>query len=214
MPQQKFKNPWAAQGSATDQQRGDLFVVALQFPPILNVGGGVAGVNLWESEVGFAVEQFPFPDRNREMIGIKYMNQTNFMIGADQPSSPINMTIRWAFNRRTAELLERWNWLISNPRTGGVALTSAVKSSGWFHWLVPNMARQANVDDVTDADTMSIGASYFLEGCLVQNLKPSDGNMTSSTGVNLSFGVQIDRYYPRNPGDLTVQDVLAFAQLP
>ncbi len=213
MPAQKFKNMFAAQGSGTDQQRSDLFVVNLQFPSLLNVGGGVAGTNLWESECGFAVESNPFPDRSREMIGIKFMNQTNFMIGPDTPSQPINFTVRWAFNRRTAELLERWHWLMSNPRTGGVALTSAVKTTGMFYWLVPNMARQANIDDVTDADTMSLGASYFLEGCLVQNLKPSDANMTQSGGVTLSFGVQIDRYYPRRPADLTVTDILAFANL-
>lgn len=214
MPQQKFKNPWASQGSGTDQQRQDLFVVQLAFPSLLNVGGGIAGVNLWESECGFAVEQFPFPERTREMIGIKYMNQTNFMIGADTPSAPIAMTIRWAFNRRTAELLERWHWLTSNPQTGGAALTSAVKTKGAFYWLTPNMARQANVDDTSNDDTMTLGACYVLEGCLMQNLKPSDANMTASTGVTLTFGLQIDRYYPRRTSDLAVRDILAFAQLP
>ncbi len=213
MPAQKFKNMWAAQGSATDQQRSDLFILNLQFPSVLNVGGGKAGVNLWESECGFAVENFPFPERDREMTGIKYLNQTNFMIGADTPSAPINIAVRWAFNRRTAELIERWNWLISNPRTGGVALTSAVKSTGMFYWLVPNMARQANIDDVTDSNTMSLGAAYYLEGVLPKSLKPSDANMVQSGGVTLQFGLQIDRYYPSKPSDLTVTDILAFANL-
>lgn len=212
MPAQTFKNIFAAQGSATDQQRGDLFLVNMQLPSILNVGGGVAGVNLWEAEIGFAVESFPFPERDREMIGIKYMNQTNFMIGAETPSAPINVGVRWCFNRRTAELLERWHWLISNPVTGGVALTSAVKTTGMFYWLVPNMDRQADVDDISSGDTMNLGAAYFLEGVMLKSLKPSDGNMTNSTGVTLQAGFQIDRYYPRSPSDLSVQDILAFAR--
>lgn len=213
MPAQKFKNMFAAQGSGTDQQRSDLFILNLQFPSVLNVGGGVPGTNLWESECGFAVEANPFPERDREMIPIKYLQQTNFMLGADTPTAPITIPVRYAFNRRTAELLERWHWLMSNPRTGGVATTSAVKSTGMFYWLVPNMARQANVDDVTDADTMSLGASYFLEGVLVKSLKPSDANMTQSGGVTLQLGIQIDRYYPRKPTDLRVNDILAFANL-
>lgn len=213
MPAQKFKNMWAAQGSATDQQRSDLFIVNLQFPQLLNVGGGTPGVNLWEAECGFAVEAFPFPERDREMQPIKYLNQTNFSIGADTPTAPINVTLRWAFNRRTAELLERWHQLISNPRTGGVALTSAVKTTGMFYWLIPNMARQVNVDDTTDAETMTLGPSYALEGVLVKSLKSSDANMAQSGLVTLQLGLQIDRYYPRKPRDLTVTDILAFANV-
>lgn len=209
MAQLKFKNPFGAQGAGTDQQRTDLFGVVLNFPGILNVGGGVAGVNLWESECGFAVEGFPFPERTREMIGVKYLNQTNFVIGADTPSTPINIPVRYAFGRRTAELLERWHWLTSNPRTGGVALTSAVKSTGEFYWLVPDMSIQRNVDSLNE-NVMAVGAKYFLEGCLVAGLKPGDASMTSSTGVNLQFSLQVDRYYPLEIANLTVPAALSF----
>jgi len=202
MPQLKFKNPFAAQGSGTDQQRQDLFVVTLALPQRLNVGGGVAGSNLWESEISFAVEQFPFPERTREMIPIKYMQQTNFMVGADSPTGAITIPVRWAFNRRTAEILERWHWAISNPRTGGVAISSAIKTDGYFYWLQPNMDKQFDVEDTSDADTMLFGPTYRLEGCLVQGLKPSDANMTASAGVTLQFGLQVDRYYPDTPDNL------------
>lgn len=208
MAQQKFKNPFGAQDSGIDQQRTDLFGVTLKFPDVLNVGGGVAGANLWESECGFAVESFPFPDRTREMIPTKYLQQTNFSIGPDAQSGAINIPVRYAFNKRTAELLERWHWLTSNPKTGGVGLTSAVKSSGSFYWLVPNMARQQNVEDTSENDTLSIGAAYYLEGVLVQGLKPGDANMTGNGNVNLSFSIQIDRYYPMNLRDLTVPTII------
>ncbi len=210
MPQLKFKNVFGAQGSGTDQQRSDLFGVSLKFPQALNVGGGAPGANLWESECGFAVEQFSFPDRNVEMIPIKYLQQTNFMVGADAPTSPINLILRYAYNRRTAELLERWKWLISNPRTGGAAQTSAVKTSGRFYWLVPNMAKQVEIEDPSDQDTMAIGAAYYLEGCLLQNLKPSDANMTQNGGATLSFGLQCDRYYPLRIADLDVGTIAGF----
>lgn len=198
----QFKNIWAAQGSETDQQRSDLFVFSLDYPRLLEPGG----VGLWDDQCGFAVESHPFPERDREMLPIKYLNQTNFMIGADTPSAPLTVGVRYAFNRRTAELLERWHWLISNPVTGGVALTSHVKTTGMFYWLVPNMEVQRDADrtDATGRDTMKFGAAYKLEGVLVKSLKPSDANMTQSGGVTLQFGLQIDRYYPLNPRALTV----------
>lgn len=194
------KNMWGAARSNVDQQRSDLFVVSLNFPPALGVGSA----NVWDAECAFAVEQFPFPDRDREMIGVKYLNQTNFQIGADTAPGPIAIMVRHAFNRRTAELLEQWHWLTSNPQTGGVALTSAVKADGHFYWLVPDMARQFNVRDVSATPALARGSAYYLEGCLVKNLKPSDANMAQTGLVTLTFSLQIDRYYPLDPTQLTI----------
>lgn len=208
--QLRFKNMFGAAQGGVDQQRTDLFAVLLQFPRILNVGGGSPSANLWEAEVAFAVESFAFPDRSVEMIPVKYLQQTNFMIGADTASGPVNMVVRYAYNRRTGELMERWKWLISNPRTGGVAQTSVVKTTGKFFWLVPNMAQQADIEDTSpNAEVMKFGGAWHLEGCLLQNLKPSDASMTQSTGATFTFGLQCDRYYPLNVTDLNVADPFA-----
>jgi len=210
---QRFKNNWGGAGSNLDQQRSDLFVIDLKFPAILNSGNGQrSSAGLWESECAFAVSQFPFPDRARDTIPVKFLNQTNHTIGADAQTSNIDIQVRYAFNRRTAELLERWNWLTSNPVTGGVALTSAVKSSGYFYWLVPNMNKQANVDDQTEADVMLKGPAYFLEGVLVRNVKPTEAaNMEQAGLVNLTFSITVDRYYPKTPDALTFQQFNGFA---
>lgn len=200
MAKVSFKNQWGAAGSGIDQQRGDLFYVLLQFPTILR---GVGGTNLWDQECGFAVEQFPFPERTRQMIPIKYLQQTNHQIGGDDPAGQIDIVVRYAFNRRAAELLERWHWLTSNPATGGVALTSAVKANGLFYWLIPNMGKIANIDDLTETDVMRPGGAYRLEGCLVRGLKPSNADVTSGNNlVTLTFSLQIDRYYPARVSDL------------
>jgi hypothetical protein len=194
-----FKNPWGAANSGVDQQRSDLFYVTLEFPRLLLTGG----TNTWDQECGFAVERFPFPDRARQMIPVKWMNQTNHQIGADEASGPIDMGVRYAFNRRAAELLERWHWITSNPATGGVATTSAIKTNGMFVWYIPNMAKIANVDDLSTNDVLIPGSAYRLEGCLVRNYKPSDANMTTGNeGVVLTFSLQIDRYYPVRVSDL------------
>lgn len=215
MPQ-VFKNIWGAAGSNLDQQRNDLFVVDLRFPSLLNVGNGnTPSVGLWEAECAFAVSQFPFPDRVRETIPIKYLNQVNHTIGADAPSGPIDIQVRYAFNRRTAALLERWFWLTSNPVTGGVALTSQVKSTGWFYWLIPNIDKQKNVDDHSESNVMFKGPSYFLEGVIVRNLKPAEtANMETAGLVNLTFSLQIDRYYPKVPDDLTYRTLSGYAGTP
>jgi hypothetical protein len=200
-----FKNIWGSAGSSTDQQRADLFVISLNFPAGLSLGNNQsAGVNIWDSEVAFAVQDFPFPARSREMIPIKYLNQTNLQLGADTAMAPIDITVRWAFNRRTAELLERWNWATSNPITGGVAQSSAIKSSGTFWWLIPNTAEQLSVDDITATNVMQNGPSYFLEGLMVKELTPSHADMKSSDLVSLKFSLQIDRYYPLLPDNLTI----------
>ena len=195
------KNLWGAARSNIDQQRGDMFVVSLNYPAALGAGSA----NVWDSECAFAVEKFPFPPRDRDMIAIKYLNQTNHQIGADSATTAIEITVRYAFNRRTAELLEQWNWLISNPVTGGVAITSAVKSDGFFYWLVPDMSRQFDPQDISNTPAMVTGAAYYLEGCLPKQLHPSGADMTVGNAlVTLTFGLQIDRYYPLNPSDLTI----------
>jgi hypothetical protein len=194
------KNRWGAAYSNQDQQRSDLFYVSLNYPAALGQGSS----NVWESDIAFAVEQFPFPARDREMIGIKYLQQTNFQIGRDEPTPALDMQVRYAFNRRTAELLEQWHWLISNPLTGGVAITSAVKADGYFFWVVPSMAAVFDVTNPANVTAaLAAGPKIFLEGCLPKNLKPTDANMTTSGLVNLTFTLQIDRYYPLRPSDLT-----------
>lgn len=197
-----FKNPWGAAGAGTDQQRSDLFYFLLPFPDALQGAGGGSG--LWDQQVSFAVQEFPFPDRARESMPIKFLQQTNHQIGADTASGAIDVTVRYAFNKRTAELLERWHWMISNPVTGAVALSGSVKTNGYFYWLVPNMAKVANVDDQTPQGAMTLGAKYKIEGCWPRNLKPSNADMTQSNqGVSLTFSLQIDRYYPEKISDLT-----------
>ena len=86
-------------------------------------------------------------------------------------------------------------------------MTSAVKTIGYFYWLVPNMAVQANVDVsdplATAANTFDKIKAYKLEGVLVKGLKPSNADTSQSNNtVELAFGLQIDRYYPDNPDDL------------
>lgn len=195
-----FKNPWGAQNSGVDQQRADLFYVTFQFPLLLP---GIGGSNLWDQECGFAVEAFPFPDRARQMIPTKWLNQTNFQLGADEPSGPVEMRIRYAFNRRAHELMEAWHWLTSNPATGGVATTSAVKTNGLFQWLIPDMDKVAQINDQSDARVYRPAGAYRLEGCLIRNFKPGDANMTTGNeGVALTASIQIDRYYPVRISDL------------
>jgi hypothetical protein len=200
MPRTKYKNIWgsAAADGGIDQQRSDLFKVTINLPAT------IGGIGVWTNDVEFAVAQFPFPERSREMVAIKYLNQTNHMIGSDTATGPVEIPVRYAFNQRTAQTLEKWHQLTSNSLTGGVALTSAVKANGVFTWLVPNMDRQvanvnatgpqANVDDV-----MKEGLQIKLEGCLIRGLKFMDANMTDAgQGVNLSFSLQVDRWYPVN----------------
>lgn len=200
MPRTKNKNVWGAAGVAVDAQRADLFKVTLQLPPAL---GGTAR---WVEDVEFAIESFPFPDRNREMIPVKYLNQTNFVLGADAPSDPVQMKVRYAFNQSTVQILERWNYLTSNPETGGVAITSAVKANGRFRWLVPNMVQQQLLESASPSeDTMVDGLVYRLEGCLVKGFKFSDADMAQSNQlVAVTFTLQIDRYYPENLANMVV----------
>jgi hypothetical protein len=192
-----FKNTFGSQinagGTGLDLQRVDLFKVTLVLPTAIGLD--------WTENVEFAIEKFPFPERSREMIPVKYMQRTNFQIGGDTPMPAIEIPVRYAFAQRTAEALEKWYWLVSNPRTGGVGLTSEVKAKGTYRWLVPNMQKQINDlrgDATPGESTFKDGLAYDLEGCLIKGLKPADGDMTQSGYVNLMFSLQIDNYYPAN----------------
>ncbi len=191
MSRMLFKNTFGSQESGFDLQRQDLFKFTIILPKALNID--------WSTHVEFAVEKFPFPERSVEMIGVKYMQQTNFMIGGDTPTPSVEIPIRYAFSQRTAEALEKWFWLIRNPVTGGVGLTTAVKAKGMFRWFVPNQAQQeADIrsQPTTSQNTLKDGLQYELEGCLIKGLKFGDADMTQSGKVDLSFTLQMDRYYP------------------
>lgn len=199
MSRMLFRNTFASQGSNLDLQRQDLFKFTINLPPALGLD--------WTENVEFAVEKFPFPERSIEVIGIKYMQQTNFQIGGDTPTPAIEVQVRYPFGQLTAQALEQWMWLIRNPLTGGVGLTSAVKTNGVFTWLVPNEpAQQGDISSTpTTAQTaMQPGLTLTLEGCLPKGLKFSDADMTTSGKVDASLSVQIDRWYPTN-----VQSMLA-----
>lgn len=193
MARLKYKNTFGSQNSKLDLQRTDLFKVTLTLPTALGL--------TWDENVEFAVENFPFPERTRETIPIKYLQQTNHLIGADAAMPAIDLKVRYAFAQRTAEALEKWFWLVSNPLTGGVGLTTEVKAKGIVRWLVPNMAKQ--IADIRGQprpgeDTLIDGLTYVLEGCLIKGLKFADADMTQSTYVNMMFNLQIDRYYPQD----------------
>lgn len=194
-----FKNTFASQDSRLDLQRVDLFKVTLILPAAIGLD--------WTENVEFAVEKFPFPERNRETIPVKYLQQTNHMVGADAATAPVDLTVRYAFAQRTAEALEKWNQLVSNQRTGGVGLTSQVKSKGQLKWLVPNMQKQiADLRGVAvpNESTLREGLIYDLEGCFIAGLKFTDPDMTQNGYVNLQFRLSIDRVLPRDLDEMQV----------
>jgi hypothetical protein len=194
MPRLRNKNEWGAAGANLDPQRADLFRVKMELPDAL-VGRGT-----WSNDVEFALETWPFPERRNETIPYKYLNQTNHLLGANVATGPITIAVRYAFNQATAQVLERWNYLASNPRTGGVGLTSQIKARGEFVWLIPNMAVQKNTDSTSPSDdTLIPGLIYVLEGCMPTGLKWTDANMTTGTELaKLQFELSIDRYYPKD----------------
>ena len=206
MSKMNFNNTFGAVASANgfDLQRSDLWKVSIILPQVLGID--------WRNNVEFLLEKFPFPARERDMIEVKYMQQTNYLIGRDAPTPAIEIPVRYAFSVQVAEALEKWYWLVSNPRTGGVGLTTQCKSKGSMRWIVPNMQRQ--VQDIRGnvqpgENTMDEGLSYTLEGCIIKGLKFSDADMTTSGFVNLMFSLQIDRYYPTDVNDMVVNPVLA-----
>jgi len=201
MARMNFKNTFgsAVDANGIDLQRVDLWKVTLALPQALGID--------WTENVEFALEKFPFPTREREMIAVKYMQQTNHIIGGDTPTNAIEIPVRYAFEQRTAEALEKWNYLVANPQTGGVGLTSACKAKGYMRWMVPNMQRQIQDirrNAIPSQNTMDEGLTYVLEGCIIKGLKFTDADMTQSSYVNLLFGLQIDRYYPVNVGGMVV----------
>lgn len=187
------KNLWGAANSGVDPQRADLFRVTLALPAIL---GGEAQ---WQDSIEFAVTKFAFPDRMRNMIEVKWLNQTNYCLGADAPVGEINIPIRYAFNQPTAQLLEKWHWMTSNPRNGGGAVTSAIKSYGYVSFLVPDVDVAAGLSISESVDALKEVNTQVLEGVLVKNLKYSELDTTQGNNlVTLDFTIQIDRYYPAN----------------
>lgn len=193
MPRVKFKNVWGSQNSNIDQQRADLFRVVIQLPDVLG------GASAWSNFVEFGLTRFPFPEQRRERIGVKYLNQTNFMLGPEEPVGEIAIPVRYAFNQGMHQLLSRWSYLTSNPRTGGQAQTSKVKSLGEFQWLIPNMAAAESLAEREDENAYSVAQRYVLEGCMIMQLRPTEASMTA-TGeaalVMLEFNLSVDRYYP------------------
>jgi hypothetical protein len=194
-----FKNTFGSQDSRLDLQRVDLWKVTLQLPQALGLS--------WAENVEFALQNFPFPDRAREMTAVKYMQQTNHLLGADVATTPVEIQVRYAFAQRTAEALEKWFQLCANQRTGGVGLTSQVKAKGYMRWLVPNMQKQ--IQDIRGVavpgeNTLNEGLTYELEGCVIRGLKFTDADMTQSGPVNMVFSLQIDRYYPVNLDQMVI----------
>lgn len=199
MARMLYKNTFGSQNSRLDLQRQDLFKFTINLPSALNLD--------WTENVEFAVEKFPFPERSIEVIGVKYMQQTNFLIGGDTPTPAVEVPIRYAFGQLTAQALEKWQWLVRNPLTGGVGLTSVVKTNGYFTWIVPNQtAQQADIrgTPTTSQNTMQAGLIFSLEGCLPKGLKFSDADMTTSGKVDCQLSLQIDRYYPQNIDNMIV----------
>jgi hypothetical protein len=191
MARMNFNNTFGSQNSNLDLQRVDLWKVTLSLPAVLGID--------WTENVEFALEKFPFPERSREMIQVKYMQQTNYLIGGDTPTPAIEIPVRYAFGQRTAEALEKWFWLVANPLTGGVGLTTQVKGKGIMRWQVPNMPQlvsDINSGAQSSQNTMQEGLIYALEGCIIKGLRFTDADMTQSGAVNLLFNLQIDRYYP------------------
>ena len=102
MSKMGFRNTFGSQatGPGFDLQRGDLWKVSIDLPRVLGVR--------WDVDVEFLLEKFPFPARDREFIEVKYMQQTNWLIGKDTPTPAIEIPVRYMFGVRAAEALEKW----------------------------------------------------------------------------------------------------------
>lgn len=196
----QYANTFGSQGARLDLQRNDLWKVYISLPPAVGVH--------WDQEVQFAVYNFPFPQREKEHIPIKYLQQTNKQVGGDVDLSTSELKIRYAFASQTAQALEKWFWLIANPRTGGVGLTSEVKSKGYFQYLVPNMTRQiADLQSgaVSGQDTLKAGLRWVMEGIWIKAFKMTDADMTAGNQVaDCLVTFAIDRYYPEDINNMVV----------
>lgn len=198
------KNMWGTPGGI-EAARTDLFAVFIDLPAQVTQGFG--GNSAWQQEVQFAIEKFPFPERGRESIPIKYMQQTNYFPGADSTVGVIDFTVRWNFNRNTVKLLETWYQSFSNPHTGAVGRATDLKCNGRFFWLIPaegaTLGPGGSPDNPTTAPYIA-KETYWLEGCWPTNFKPSDADMTTgNTIVTCNLSMQIDRYYPKQIDNLT-----------
>lgn len=188
-----FRNTFGAQDSRMDLQRQDLWKVSIWLPAAIGIS--------WQDNVEFALENFPFPERTREMTAVKYMQQTNWLLGADTQTGPLAINVRYAFSQRTAEALEKWFQLCANQYTGGVGLTTQVKAKGLMRFMVPNMARQeADLRGIPSPgeNTLNEGLTYVLEGCVISGLKYGEANMTGSAPVPINMTLHVDRYYPES----------------
>jgi len=192
MSKMLYKNEWGSQGSNLDPQRTDLFRFWINLPAV------IGGMGNWQENVSFAVQSFPFPERAQQTFEMKYLNQVNHILGSDTPTGPIEVPVRYAFTQPTAQLLYRWHYLTSNPRTGSVVRTTQIKTYGFFAWLIPRKLTPDIIDQMeVDPNALQIGMQYQLEGCMPINLKPTDANMLEgNVPVTLTFRLQIDRFYP------------------
>lgn len=200
MPRVNYENKFGSQGAKLDLQRNDLWKCTISLPVAVGVK--------WEEEVQFAVEKFPFPQREKESIPVKYLQQTNKQIGGDVDLAPAELSIRYPFAARTAEALEKWFWLVANPITGGVGLTSEVKAKGFFRYLVPNMPRQIadlQAGATPSNDSLKNGLVWVLEGVWPKVFKMSDADMTVGNQVAMCMVTfAIDRYYPEDLNSMRV----------
>lgn len=201
MSRVNYNNTWATQGSDLDQQRTDLFKCTISLPAGLNID--------WTENIEFAVDTWPFPTRSVATIETKYLQQTNHSPGADTATSPIDVSFKYAISQRSLELLEKWFHLVTNPRTGGTGLASAIKGRGLFTWLVPNMQRQfadLKRDAEPSRNTLKEGMAYVMEGVFPTSLKVTDPDMKSTnTHVTINASFSIDRYYPKSLNELVVR---------
>ena len=198
----KFKNIWGSTDGGVDQQRADLFQVQIDLPSV------IGKITRWAESVEFALTRFPFPERKIEMIAIKRMQQTNHVIGPDQATGPIEIPVRYAFNRDTAQVLEKWFQLTSNPQTGASSLTSKVKASGEFWHLVPNQSEVNDIGQVPTDTALQRGLTWKLEGILISGFTPAQADNTATGDAALqmyNFNLHIDRYYPKNIDAMVVQ---------
>jgi hypothetical protein len=134
---------------------------------------------------------------------MKFLNQTNHILGSDVATAPIEVPVRYAFTQRTAQLLYRWHYLTSNPRTGAVMRTTEIKTYGFFAWLIPRRLAADTIDRLeVDPNALEVGLTYRLEGCMPIGLKPTDANMNDGNKyVTLTFRLSIDRFYPESIDD-------------
>ena len=185
----------ALSGTSYDLGRSDLFRVDVVLPAALS------NAFSWQDDISWAVQSFPFPTRSIDEITVKYLQQVNKMPGADAAAGDVDMVVRYAFTQRTAQALETWFRLVSNPLTGGVGLASAVKSYGQVTHLIPNMNQQ--VADLTrtslsnDNSALYDGLQWTIEGMWPKSFKMSELDHTKSNeAVTCTVTWACDRWYP------------------